>query len=568
MPVILILAAFGVWWLVRSVRRRRESGPPPERGPVGWTTGTRWRTLIPLTCAENRRLVRHPAFITGIVLTPLMLWAATIADHTSRELWRGLSSGLALALVPLGWFTIVATNLLALRPNRTGTGELFAALPAPQPVRTAGALSAMATAVTAAVLLATGWVVLLQARGGTVGTPHWDEIGAGVLVVAGAVTVGVAVGRWLPFAAFGVVAAVAVSVIQARFLDDTTWPWNMPHSHPVRFLGFLAEPTSVGDPALEIRPAWWHLLYLAALVTVMCGVALARDGVPRRLVAVMVATISVAAVAGWVQTRPPSDSQVAAMVSYITQPVAHQTCEQRQDVRYCAYPPSRHLIDEWEARVTGVFALVPPSVAQRPVEVIQRIPTTIGNSDCGPQPFVAGLPAKVADQLSPQTIWPDDGNLHPDLGNGSFPCDDRPTNQLFTAVQAGAWAVGLPPTPHNDDQRCTADGQARAAVALWLGAVATPNGAALLRDLSSEGASSSGALTFDDWDNPPMWGVIYTASDARLAIAMLEQPARPIADTLADDWPRWVDPATPSSDLARHLGLPAPPDTTRVASCP
>ncbi len=568
MPIILILAAFGAWWLVRSVRRRRESGPPPERGPVGWTTGTRWRTLVPLARAENRRLLRHPAFIAGIALTPLMLWAATIADHTAREHWRGLSSDVALALVPLGWFTIVATNLLVLRPNRTGTVELFAALPAPQPVRTAGALSAMAAAVIAAVLLAAAWVILLGARGGAVGTPQWAEIGAGVLVVAGAVAVGVAVGRWLPFAAFGIVAAVTVTLIQARFLDDTTWPWNMPHSHPVRFLGFLAEPTSVGDLALEIRPAWWHLLYLAALITVMCAVALARDGIPRRLGAVMFAAIGVAAVAGWVQTRPPSDDQVAAMVSYITQPLAHQTCEQRQSVRYCAYPSSRHLIDEWDARVTGVLALVPPSVAQRPVEVIQRIPTTIGNSDCGPQPFLVGLPADVADRLSPQTVWPDDRNLHPDLGNGSFPCSDRPTNQLFTAVQSGAWAVGLPPAPHHDEQRCSANGQARAVLALWLAAVATPDGAELLRDLSFEGASSSGELAFDGWDNPPMWGVIYTASDASLAIAMLEQPDRPIADALAEDWPRWVDPATPSTDLARHLGLPAPPNTARVATCP
>ena len=85
------------------------------------------------------------------------------------------------------------------------------------------------------------------------GTPQWAEIAAGVLVVAGAVAVGVTVGRWLPFAAFGIVAAVAVTLIQARFLDDTTWPWNLPHSHPVRFLGFLAETDPIGDPALEIR---------------------------------------------------------------------------------------------------------------------------------------------------------------------------------------------------------------------------------------------------------------------------------------------------------------------------
>ncbi|MEO6572129.1 MAG: hypothetical protein ABIO83_11355, partial [Ilumatobacteraceae bacterium] len=555
MPIIFLLVAFGVWWGVRSVRRRRELGPPPEQGPVGWTVGTRWLTLVPLARAENRRLIRQPTFVTGIVLTPLMLWAATIADHTSRGHWRGLSADVALALVPLGWFTIVATNLLVLRPSHTGIAELFAALPAPQPVRTAGALSAMAAAGAAAVLFATGWVIFLGVRGGAVGAPQWGEIGAGVLVVIGAVTVGVAVGRWLPFAAFGIVAAVTVSVIQARFLDDTTWPWNMPYSHPVRFLGFLAEPTSVGDPALEIRPAWWHLVYLAALITVMCAVALARDGVPRQLGAVLVAAVGVAVAAGWAQTRPPSADQVAAMVGYITRPTDHQACEQREGVRYCAYPSSRHLIDEWDARVTGVLALVPPSVAHRPVEVIQRIPTTIGSADCTPRAFLAGLPAEVVDLLSPHTIWPDDGNLHPDFGNGSFPCNDRPTNNLFTAVQAGAWAVGLPPAPHDDDQRCMAEGQARPVLALWLAAAATPDGGELLRDLSFDAASSSGALTFDEWDNPPMWGVVYTASDASLAIAMLEQPARPLADALAEDWQRWVDPATPSTDLARHLGL-------------
>ena len=103
-------------------------------------------------------------------------------------------------------------------------------------------------------------------------------------------------------------------------------------------------------------------------------------------------------------------------------------------------------------------------------------------------------------------------------------------------------------------------------LALWLATAATPNGAELLRDLSTEGASSSGALTFDAWDNPPMWGVIYTADDANLALAMLDQPARPIADALAGDWARWVSPVTSSTDLARQLGLPGPTSTARAAA--
>jgi hypothetical protein len=282
----------------------------------------------------------------------------------------------------------------------------------------------------------------------------------------------------------------------------------------------------------------------------------------------MIAAVGVVAVAGWAQTRPPSPDEVDEMVSYLTRPAEHQTCEQRADVRYCAYLPSRQLINEWEARVQGVLALVPPAVSERPIEVIQRIPTTIGNSGCAPQPFLVGLPEAVAHRLTPPAVWPDDGHLHPDLGNGSFPCDDRATNELFTAVQAGAWAVGLPPAPHHEDRRCTADGQARAVLALWLAAAATPDGAALLRDLSSEGAASNGALTFDEWDNPPMWGAIYSASDAAVAVAMVEQRrASEIADVLHDDWPHWTDPATSSTDLAAHLGLPEPAASRQSGTC-
>ena len=569
MPVLAVLAVLGVWLTVRAVRRHRAAGPPPEHGPVGWAFDMRWRTVGPLARVENRQLVRHPVFLTGVALTPLMLWAATMADYAkSGEPWRTLSPAIALALVPLGWFTIVATNLLVLRPERSAAAELFAALPAPQPVRTAGALLTMVTATTAAAAFATGWVAVLHTTDDLVGTPHWGEIAAGVLVVAGAVTVGVAVGRWLPFAAFGIVAAVAVSVIQARFLDDTTWPWNHRHSHPVRFLGFLADATPVGDAALEVRPTWWHLVYLAGLIAVMCAVGLARDGFRRPVGGAMIVALGVVAVAGWVQTRPPSPDQVDAMVSYLTSPAEHQTCEQRGDVRYCAYPPSQHLIDEWEARVEGVLALVPPSVAGRPIEVVQRIPTTIGNSGCAPQSFFVGLPEAVADRLTPSAVWPDDGHLHPDLGNGSFPCDDRAINQLFTAVQAGAWAVGLPPAPHHADRRCTADGQARSVLALWLAGAATPEGADLLRDLASEGAASGGALVFDEWDNPPMWGTTYTASDAAVAVAMVEQRrASEIADLLDDDWSHWTDPSTSSTDLAAHLGLPLPAISRTSGTC-
>ncbi len=292
---------------------------------VGWVPDTNWRVVAPLARTDLRLVLRHPAFVVGALVTPLLMLFAAPSESVSS--WRQVSAGIALGLVPLGWLTIIAVNLVTLRPRRTGTEELFAALPAPQPVRTTAMLSAAIGPVIAAAILAATWVLVMGSREELRGSPRWAEIAAGVLIVAGSVCVGVAVARWLPNPGFGVLAVVVTIVIQERFLDVTTWPWSRSEGDPLRFLGFLARPTSVTDDFLELRPSGWHLMYLAGLVAVMAGVALAREGV-RRPVAIVVGTgVLVAATAGWMQTRPLSAAQEDAMASYLVQPGDHQICE-------------------------------------------------------------------------------------------------------------------------------------------------------------------------------------------------------------------------------------------------
>src|SRR3972149_6460227 len=67
-------------------------------GPVGWVAGTEGRVVGRLPRADTRRVLRHPAFIAGVILTPLMLVAATESENN----WLSVSGGTALALVPLG----------------------------------------------------------------------------------------------------------------------------------------------------------------------------------------------------------------------------------------------------------------------------------------------------------------------------------------------------------------------------------------------------------------------------------------------------------------------------------
>lgn len=559
---ILVLAAV-LFVLYRLLNRRAVPAAAHAGlvGPVGWSAGTNWRVVGPLGRADLRRLLRHPAFIAGVLLTPMMLLAATEGARS----WLSLSAQIALGLVPLGWLTIVAVNLVALRPRRTGTDELFATLPAPQPVRSSALLTTAIgpVAVAAAAAIATVVIVPLVAVGGNVplGSPRWDEIAAGLLIVAGSVTVGVAVARWLPNAAFGLLAAVATMVIQARFLDVTTWPWDRGAGDPLRFLGFLAEPNPTRADFLEVRPAGWHLLYLLGLIVFMGGVAVARDGLRRPAVAVLSAGVLVAAGAGWIQTRPPSAARQAEMVAFLTDPVAHQVCKEAGAVRYCAYPGFTAEVPRWRQRVEATLALVPAAATagRDPLAVTQRAATIVSN-DCSPGPFEANLPPGVAARVSPASLWPADGDVHPPLYEESFPCSEQAVHGFFLAVQTGAWATGLPSAPHDRNQRCTASGQARAAVTLWAGAAASPKGARTLRDVTAQGGGDQGGglITFTGWDDPPMWGVDYAVADAEVAIAMLARPAPTVTAALEADWARWTNPATPTTALARALGIDGP----------
>lgn len=552
-PIVLLAVAVGVAvWLGR--RARGTVAAPAAVGALGWAPGTRWAVVRPLARAEARRLARHPAFVVGVVLTPLMLGGAT-GSETS---WRSVSGAMALALVPLGWATIIAANLLANRPRRTGTDELFAAAPVPQPVRSTGLMLSASVAVAAASVLALGWALYLS-QGSTAlsGSPRPVETAAGVLIVAGSVVVGVGVARWLPGVGFGILAAFATAVIQARFFEVQTWPWYRSEADPIRFLGFLADPTSVNVAALEIRPAGWHLVYLGGLVLVMAAVALARDGVPRRLFVGLAVTVAVTAAAGWAQVRPPTDRQVAAMVAYLTDPESQQTCTVEGPVRYCASGDNLDLVDDWRRSVEAVRALLPVPVAGRSLAVVERVPTIVGNSNCSPQPFFEGLLPGLVERLAPGEVWPDDGAVHP--GTDRFPCGGRRVHGFFTAVQVGSWAVGLPPSPHGLDERCTARGEARSAVALWLGAAASPQGARNLRALVDEPPSADGLMSFSGWTDPPMWGVAFAITDAELALRMLAVPATQVTDALAGRWETVVAPGATSHELAELVGVAAAP---------
>jgi hypothetical protein len=538
-----------------------ETGEPHRTGvPPAPAPGTGPATARALAVTEARRLLRHPAFLAGVVVTVLLV--ALVGGEPAPD-WPGWSMNIVLVFAPLGWFTIVATDLMALRDRRAGTSELIDTTPATPATRTVAlALATLATIpVTVALLAGAGAYAMW--RHDPIGAPVPRELAVALVLVVGGGVVGIAVARWVPRAIAGVAAVVVVIQLQIWMTRSTI--------SPSRWLAFWVEPPAIGLLEVHPRPALWHLAWLLAWVAIMAVVAVARHGLHRPLLATVAAAVLVAALAGWAQTRPPTDAELAIAADLFNNPAEHQVCETHGTVTYCAYPDYRYVIGGWRGAVDGVLAAVPPA-AQRPLEVRQRLATVIGDSMCDAQRSIDLLPPEVAARVDPSRIWIRDGEVHPGITAAEQgPCGGRDFAWMSTAISTGAWAVGLPPAPWGDAERCAADGEARSAVALWLGAQAVPGGADSLRSIREDNAILwSGRVDFArHWTEHPQWGVAWHIGDLDAALELLDRPAAEVRALVAEHWNLLTDPATTTLELRELAGASeGRPPRDPLSNCP
>jgi hypothetical protein len=220
------------------------TAPAPAPGPA-----TAWA----LAGTEGRRLLRHPAFLAGVVVTVLLV---LLVGGDPDPDWTGWSINIVLVFAPLGWFTIVATNLMALRDRRAGTAELVDTTPATPATRTVAlVLATLATIpVTAALLAAAGAYSVW--RHDPVGVPVPRELAVALLLVVGGGVVGIAVARWVPRAIAGVAAVLVVIQLQVWMTQSAI--------SPSRWLAFWVEQPAIGLLDVHPRPALWHLAWLLA----------------------------------------------------------------------------------------------------------------------------------------------------------------------------------------------------------------------------------------------------------------------------------------------------------------
>lgn len=502
--------------------------------------------VVALALREAWLLVRHPGVVVGIGLTVFGFMLAS-DEHSATVLSEDLAAFLPLLF--LAWGALIAVNLATLRSRRDGTDELFDSLPTSAPARTAGHLLSVLALVPMSAVYFVAWFLISSSAPATVGSPNLAVLAGGALIALGAGVSGVLVARWVPTAAAGPVAVIATIVLQSNFgHQDHRWRWL----HFASGDGF--------NFTFDVGHDGWHAVWLAGLVVLGVFLAFARHGLSRPVVTAGGLALVLLVVSGWVQTRPLGESRVAARASQLSDPAAHQMCEERAGVRYCAYPTYREWIPLWESSVRGVLSRLPAGAGPgTPLEVRQRPNLAISDDLLPP----------LRDRIDPDAVWAADTAVHPGM---TWSHDGHP---LVIAFQAASWAVGLPPASSWSSPRaCSAGGQARAVTAMWLAGQSGPKAGAALReraaDIEREGPRA--LLALQPLDVLPNYegeegvdsayetevGAAGRGADVVAAARLLSLATERVSATIDTNWDRITDPTTPVSTLFELLGQPVP----------
>ena len=272
--------------------------------------------ILRIASVEAARLVRHPAFVVGLLLTLLHAAAEPLAD----EEWAG--QGYFMAMTGWVWVwagTLVAAACVAGRDRWVGDPDLFPGTPVTASGRVTGAAVALAGPVAVTAVAATAMAIWFDHRGGfSLGDPPYTE------------SINLPVAQWVQGPVLVAVAGMAgIALTQLRrarmvalvALTAITWvcgiaPWLFA-GHPFRVLhpfmypayeqslpgGVTPAAWIPGDPPL-LRPSeyagwrevrfdtaalWWHLGYVAgiAMLLLWASTRLADGEMPRRTVKVV-----------------------------------------------------------------------------------------------------------------------------------------------------------------------------------------------------------------------------------------------------------------------------------------
>ncbi|HUR18427.1 MAG TPA: hypothetical protein VMZ51_05745 [Acidimicrobiales bacterium] len=554
LPLFLLVGVLGVVLFrsrtVRAIEVGWTGAPAPAPAPVvavpplplGAPRGGGGSVARALARFEARQLATGACFAVGIgfwamvYLTFGVLWV----DDVDRS-WSEFVGRLTMMSHPFAAAAIIAAHRNRTRSTRDGCDELFDACPADADTRTRGHLATAWVGAVVCVVGAVGMLVLVAARNSRLYGPFDREVAAELaataVIGAGAVVLGVTLGRWARWSLTPVLAVVGIGVLggQINQIGGQSWATD-------RLLSTFV-PSGGIDALYYTRPVWGRTAWLLGL-TVLVGVLALVGRRPRRILEATAAGAAVITiVAALVVVRPASRSDAASIAERIAQPVAHARClPAGAGVRVCSYEEYAELATRTVAAIRPVAAAVPPS-AREGVTFL----TYFEKRD-------RQLQREVRDALAGRTR---------DLPGGVLRLrfHSHPDNFAASRFRLAARAVGLPTEARPGGEGTVVAGQARGVVALWLATrgMSPADTARRLRDADrSPGdprdASDRGAIWPGGCSDEPSV-LQWSPTDLRAARLLVGRPAAVVANVIRNDWDRFTDPVATTDDLLRAVGM-------------
>ena len=492
-----------------------------------------------LARVEARELATSPWFGVGIgflvvsLLAFGVVWGADNGEHWSDIV--GMAPWLAHPLVGM---VVLAAHRGVTRARRDGADELFDTCPAAPTTRTWGAIGSAWVPVAALVVFFAvyGGMIALKSPNlyGSPGAGAVARVLSAVVLGAGGVVLGVALGRWVRFALAPIVAVVVVGFLSLELATYGDPGWNR--------LQQLATfpPISSLPPVLRDDADWSHLAWVVALTAGVLVIAVARHHRDRAVAVAGLAAGLLVAATGVAATRPMPASSAARIASLIADPASHQVCHPAGSVQVCVYPGHEELAARVVAEVRPVAAMLPDAAG--PLTLRHRFP---GRLDDLPPEVARRLPAGVP------PVPADEAALGFKASRQSL---------LETRLVVAAHVTGLPPEAGPDRRPLVIAGQARGVVALWLATRGLGPGPTR-RLTSGRAISDVGNGEPDAFDRGYAWPgclspVVWSAQDLLAARALIALPESTVGEAVHQGWAQWRDPSTGTDELLAAVGLP------------
>lgn len=557
MTIVLIVLAVLSVLAVLEIRRHRAPAVEASMMSFGSVRGG----AFALARIEGPKLLIHPAFLAGLALFAVGAWAIT---GGSIVVMHDREATFTLFFFPLAGMTIIATNLAALRSRRDGADEMFDTMPVSRGSRTGAHILTALWAVGVALVFLAAEIAVAYARG-AISSPAVFDILTGPVLVGCAAIVGVAAARLIPSALVGPIAIVLMGVFQG-VVDHFSGSFE----HAGNWFAPLvvdAEFFPSGD--LLPRHDVAHLAYvigLGGLAAVICFVRVRRD---RRFAAALAVVAIVIGGASIAQARPYTNAELDRAANYVAFPERVQSCRGDEAARYCAYPGYEEIIPRWSRVVAAVRRSIPnPS----PVVLRQRVRELA----------VASLPPAIRRRLPDGTpaakgaAWKEDGEIH--MGPGW--CQSSGSCDFALGTGVAGRLVGLPSTPSgflydlNDafaqpavEHPYDSSGQARAVIAMWIGARVSPQarshflarysrmekGPAIAGDVNTR----AGMFTLLGCEGLLETGTEFSSVDAGYVAALLRLPDERVAQAIRSSWTHLTDPRTRVEEMVKMFDLGA-----------